>query len=72
MQELERANELQTKRDMRDQRLAMTDTLWEITRGMEVPAQISRYIYSPTIYRCCTRTTGPRRSHTASRSSRSS
>jgi len=35
-QELERANELQTKRDMRDQRLAMTDTLWEITRGMEV------------------------------------
>merc|ERR1719150_2150568 len=34
-QELERANELQTKRDMRDQRLAMTDTLWEITRGME-------------------------------------
>ena len=42
MQELERANELQTKRDMRDQRLAMTDTLWEITRGMEVPAQISR------------------------------
>ena len=37
VQELERANELQTKRDMRDQRLAMTDTLWEITRGMEVP-----------------------------------
>ena len=48
MQELERANELQTKRDMRDQRLAMTDTLWEITRGMEVPAQISRLDISST------------------------
>ena len=31
-QELERENELETKREMKNKRLAMTDTLWEITQ----------------------------------------
>ena len=31
-QEVEKYNELETKRQMRDKRLAMTDTLWEITK----------------------------------------
>jgi len=35
-QEVEKYNELETKRQMKEKRLAMTDTLWEITKGMEV------------------------------------
>jgi len=35
-QELERANEIETKRQMKEKRLAMTETLWDITRGMDV------------------------------------
>jgi len=35
-QELEKANEIETKREMKTKRLAMTDTLWDITKGMEV------------------------------------
>ena len=31
-QELESSNELETKRIMKQKRLAMTDTLWEITK----------------------------------------
>ena len=31
-QELERANEIETKREMKTKRLAMTDTLWDITK----------------------------------------
>ena len=31
-QELERANEIETKREMKGKRLAMTDTLWDITK----------------------------------------
>ena len=31
-QELERANEIETKRQMKEKRLAMTETLWDITR----------------------------------------
>ena len=31
-QELESTNELETKRIMKQKRLAMTDTLWEITK----------------------------------------
>jgi len=35
-EELEKHNEIMTKRAMKDKRLAMTDTLWDITREMEV------------------------------------
>ena len=31
-QEVEKYNELETKRQMKEKRLAMTDTLWEITK----------------------------------------
>ena len=31
-QELEKANEIETKREMKTKRLAMTDTLWDITK----------------------------------------
>ena len=31
-QELERANEIETKREMKTKGLAMTDTLWDITK----------------------------------------
>ena len=30
--ELEKANEIETKREMKTKRLAMTDTLWDITK----------------------------------------
>lgn len=33
---LEKGNEIQTKRQMKEKRLAMTDQLWGITKGMEV------------------------------------
>jgi len=35
-QEVEKYNEIETKRQMKDKRLAMTDQLWGITKGMEV------------------------------------
>jgi len=35
-EELEKHNEIMTKRAMKDKRLAMTDKLWDITREMEV------------------------------------
>jgi len=35
-QEVEKHNEIQTKRQMKEKRLNMTDQLWEITKSMEV------------------------------------
>lgn len=64
-QELERANEIETKREMRTKRLAMTDTLWDITKYHAFNKSVDENqlikILIKGAWRCSTRRTGPRR-----------
>ena len=78
VQELERDNEIQTKREMKAKRLAMTDVIWDITEWVLVllwrqnAIGICMSLMLTGRWRCCTRRTGPARSPAAWRSSRSS
>ena len=60
-QELERANEIETKREMRTKRLAMTDTLWDITKYDAYNKSVDTNQLIKGAWRCSTRRTGPRR-----------